>query len=207
MTPLTLKKLSCPELKALYDTELSATFPRGELKPFFSMEALLERGQYHPYGAYDQGGTLLGYALLWSGQPGGYILLDYLGVVEARRNGGLGEEILRLLGEAFSAWKGILAESDAEIDGEASPMCERRLDFYRRAGFQLLDYDIWLFGVRYWNLALPLAAPLDPQEALESHSAIYHQQFTPEQRKACVRIPLLPGEQPVMDWQALARMF
>lgn len=105
-----LRDLTLDQLRWLHATELHEAFPAEELKPFPAMEQLFRRGAYRPVGAWE-GETLVGYALLWTSPAAGYVLIDYLGVTAARRNGGLGGEILRLLQEKFQDWEGILVES------------------------------------------------------------------------------------------------
>ena len=111
-----LRDLTLDQLRWLHATELHEAFPAEELKPFPAMEQLFRRGAYHPVGAWE-GETLVGYALLWTSPAAGYVLIDYLGVAAARRNGGLGGEILRLLQEKFRDWEGILVESEAPEGG------------------------------------------------------------------------------------------
>ena len=73
-----------------YTGELCASFPACECKPLEAIRALAAEGRYELLGLYD-GAALLGYATLWSTPEWpDYVLLDYLGVTAARRNGGLG---------------------------------------------------------------------------------------------------------------------
>ena len=71
-----------------YENELCTTFPDCECKPLADILSLAEAGRYEVLGLYD-GPDLLGYAALWSAPDWpGCVLLDYLGVTAARRNGG-----------------------------------------------------------------------------------------------------------------------
>ena len=80
-----------------YTGELCASFPACECKPLEAIRALAAEGRYELLGLYD-GAALLGYATLWSTPEWpDYVLLDYLGVTAARRNGGLGGAILKML--------------------------------------------------------------------------------------------------------------
>lgn len=80
-----------------YTQELCASFPACECKPLEAIRALAAEGRYELLGLYD-GAALLGYATLWSTPEWpDYVLLDYLGVTAARRNGGLGGAILKML--------------------------------------------------------------------------------------------------------------
>ena len=94
-----------------YTQELCASFPACECKPLEAIRALAAEGRYELLGLYD-GAALLGYATLWSTPEWpDYVLLDYLGVTAARRNGGLGSVILEKVrasgknGYGFDAYK------------------------------------------------------------------------------------------------------
>lgn len=143
-----LEELTLSQLKWLHRQELREAFPRQELKPFAAMKKLVQAGAYHLVGAWE-GENLVGYALLWESPGGRYVLIDYLGVTAARRNGGLGGELLRQLRERFAARDGILVETEVPEGGAEDALRRRRMDFYRRNGFTFLDYDCVLFGVRY----------------------------------------------------------
>ena len=83
---MTLRDLTLQELHHLHRHELREAFPPEELKPFAAMKKLYRAGVYHPVGAWE-GETLVGYALLWEAPQRKYVLIDYLGVPAARRNG------------------------------------------------------------------------------------------------------------------------
>ena len=145
---MTLRDLTLQELHHLHRHELREAFPPEELKPFAAMKKLYRAGVYHPVGAWE-GETLVGYALLWEAPQRKYVLIDYLGVTAARRNGGLGAELLRLLREKFRSWDGIIVESEAPEGGQSDGIRQRRMNFYRRNGYTFLRYDCMLFGVHY----------------------------------------------------------
>ena len=65
------------------------------------------------------------------------MLLDYLGVTAARRNGGLGGAILKMLAAREAGRRTVLVEAEAERSGgpeEERPLRLRRLGFYARNG-------------------------------------------------------------------------
>ena len=78
------------------------------------------------------------YATLWSTPEWpDYVLLDYLGVTAARRNGGLGGAILKMLAAREAGRRTVLVEAEAERSGgpeEERPLRLRRLGFYARNG-------------------------------------------------------------------------
>ena len=185
---LTLRELTLEELADLHATELHEAFPPEERKPFAAMETLVRRGAYHPLGAWE-GETLVGYALLWTGPSAPYVLVDYLGVTAARRGGGIGGEILRLLRERFRGWDGILVESEAPQGGEKDALQRRRLAFYGRCGFAPMGYDCLLFGVHYRTFLLSPNGKGTEQAALAAHQALYAAQFPPDQLARYIQIP------------------
>lgn len=188
---LSLRDLSLEELLVLHQTELHEAFPAAELKPYAAMAHLCRRGAYHPIGAFE-GAALVGYAILWSSPDERYVLIDYLGVTKARRNGGLGGEILRLLAERYAALDGILVESEAPEGGETDALRRRRLGFYQRNGFTFMDYECILFSVHY---AVALCSPNErgtEAAAMAAHQSIYRSQLAPWAYDRFIQIPLDP---------------
>ena len=169
-----LRPMSRPELDIWYERELCTTFPRCECKPLADILSLAEAGRYEVLGLYD-GPELLGYAALWSAPDWpGYVLLDYLGVTAARRNGGLGGRILALLSERLAGSAVLLIEAEAADSGgpEAErPIRLRRLDFYRRHGCTPV-YKSFNCGLVCQVFVLgPAPAELERMKA--AHKAIY----------------------------------
>lgn len=188
---LTLRDLSLEELLVLHRTELHEAFPAAELKPYAAMAHLCRRGAYHPIGAFE-GAALVGYAILWSSPDERYVLIDYLGVTKARRNGGLGGEILRLLAERYAALDGILVESEAPEGGATDALRRRRLGFYQRNGFTFMDYECILFSVHY---AVALCSPNGrgtEAAAMAAHQSLYRSQLAPWAYDRFIQIPLDP---------------
>lgn len=200
---MNIRDLTREELKTVYETEMINTFPPAELKPFSSMERLLDRGCYRPLGLFEDDGTLVSYLLLWTDSSGRYALGDYLGTVAGRRNGGLGAKLLQTVFTDFPELKCILGEAEApgpEASEEENALRRRRLAFYERNGLRYLNYDCALFGVRYRCLVY---GDVSDTEALAAHKAIYAGQFPPEKLEEYIQIPLKPGEKvrAVTDWE------
>ena len=184
-----------------YENELCTTFPDCECKPLADILSLAEAGRYEVLGLYD-GPDLLGYAALWSAPDWpGCVLLDYLGVTAARRNGGLGSVILEKLRET---------EGDTVIFGESEipqyapdpAMAERRLGFYARSGAHTAGYDTEMFGVPYKTLYWA-AGDVDEAALMEEHRFVYASTFAPDKFARYVRIPFDPQAGPgkKVEWQ------
>ena len=133
-----LRPVTGGALQDWYDRELTQAFPPNECKPLADIKALMDQGRYEVWGLFD-GETLLGYATLWM-EPGdkSCILLDYLGVTAARRNGGLGSQIVRMLAERLAGKSLLLIEAERPVEGDdpaENALRRRRLAFYERCGF------------------------------------------------------------------------
>ena len=169
-----LRAVPPEELEAWYTKELCTAFPLCEQKPLSAIRELMAQGRYELLGLYD-GPLLLGYATLWScPECPGYVLLDYLGVTAARRNGGLGGRMLGLLRERCGAGMVLIVEAEAPDSGgppEERPLRERRLDFYRRHGCTPL-YLSFNSGLLCQVFVLG-EAPADLAALGKAHRAIY----------------------------------
>ena len=132
---MTLNILTPDELRAVYEIHLKEAFPPEELKPLWSMERLREEGLYDPLCLRDEAGEALGYVLLWRHTGDRYLLVDYLCVPAARRNGGIGGVLLKAMLDRYGADTVFIGESEAPTgDAAADGMILRRLGFYRRNG-------------------------------------------------------------------------
>lgn len=185
-----LRRLTDRELIPWYEQELTEAFPPNERKPFGDILALMDQGRYEVWGLFD-GDTLLGYATLWM-EPAdkSCILLDYLGVTAARRNGGLGGQIVRMLAEQLAGKSLLLIEAERPVEGDdpaENALRRRRLAFYERCGL-IPAYDMATCGMRFTTFLPELPADLAPVMAL--HRAIYGPARTD------VKVPLGPDELP-----------
>lgn len=185
-----LRQLTEGELIPWYETELTVAFPPNERKPLEDIRALIRQGRYEVWGLFD-GAALLGYATLWM-EPGDKrcILLDYLGVTAARRSGGLGGQIVRMLAEQLAGKSLLLIEAERPVAGDdpaENAIRQRRLRFYERCGF-VPAYDMATCGMRFTTFLPQLPADLAPVMAL--HKAIYGPERTD------VKVPLGPEETP-----------
>ncbi|MCI8869547.1 MAG: N-acetyltransferase [Lawsonibacter sp.] len=189
-----LKELTRAQLKSLYETEMKRAFPPQELKPLESMERMRAQGRYQPLGLWE-GEALLSYALMWLDPERPFVLLDYLGTAEGKRNRGLGGRTLELLAERYAGCRGIFGEAEAPENGppEGEPLRRRRLAFYQRSGFRYAGYDCALFGVHYRTL-IRGREDVTAAELTEAHRRIYQAHMPPNIYDRFIQIPLAPGE-------------
>ena len=197
-----LRVLTPAELKTVYETDLTESFPPAELKPLSAIEKMRDKGAYDPLVLAEDDGTMLGYILLWKHADGRYILIDYLCVPAGRRNGGIGGKLLAAARGCYPPDAVFIGESEAPTgDPEQDKMILRRLGFYARSGAKTLAYDNALFGVHYKTICWADPLP-DEAEIMRKHQEIYLQQFGQEKYDRFIQIPLHPGEavRPVTDW-------
>ncbi len=194
-----LKLMNREELTALYQNEMTADFPKAELKPLSAMLRLLDMGRYDPL-LITEGGQPLGYALLWLPEGREGALLEYLGVLRGKRNGGLGTRILALLGTRYGQLFGEAEAPDPEAPPEENNLRRRRIAFYERNGFRVLDYQCALFGVRFH--CLYRGPEPDDREVEALHRGVYAGYFSPAHFERYIQLPLKPGEavKPAPEW-------
>ena len=193
-----LKLLSKAELTDLYRQEMTADFPRSELKPLKGMLNLMDRGVYDPLLVTD-GGEAVGYAMVWLPNDREGALLEYFGVLRGKRSGGIGSRILTLLAERYGQLFGE-AEAPTSDDPAENDLRRRRIGFYERNGFRVLDYECALFGVHFNCL---YRGPETNDRAVEAmHRGVYAAWFSGSHMARYIQLPLKPGEAiiPAPEW-------
>ncbi len=193
-----LKLLNQEELTALYQNEMTVDFPRAELKPLSAMLRLMDMGRYDPLLVTD-GEKPVGYALAWLPENREGALLEYFGVLRGLRNNGLGAEILGLLMERYGQLFGE-AEAPCSDDPAENDLRRRRIAFYQRNGFRVLDYQCALFGVRF--NCLYRGPEADDRKVEAMHRGVYAGYFSPAHMERYIQLPLRPGEavHPAPEW-------
>lgn len=193
-----LTLLNKEQLTKLYNEELVFDFPKAELKPLRAMHRLMDMGQYDPL-LVSENGEALGYAMVWLPRERNGALLEYLGVLRGKRNGGLGAQILTLLAERYSQLFGE-AEAPSSDDPAENDLRRRRLGFYQRNGFRILDYECALFGVHF--NCLYRGFETDDRKVEKLHRSVYADYFTPAHMERFIQLPLRPGEEihPSLEW-------
>lgn len=194
-----LNLLNKEELTNLYKDEMMFDFPRAELKPLRAMLRLMDMGQYDPLLVTDDQGVALGYAMIWLPRARNGALLEYLGVLRGKRNGGLGSQVLPLLPARYGQLFGE-AEAPTSDDPAENDLRRRRIAFYERNGFRVLDYECALFGVHF--NCLYLGPETDDRKVEALHRSVYADYFSPEHMARYIQLPLHPGEaiQPSPAW-------
>ena len=193
-----LKLLNKEELTALYQNEIVEDFPHSELKPLKAMLRLMDLGLYDPL-LITEGGQPVGYAMMWLTKDRSGALLEYFGVLRGLRNAGQGTKILELLFQRYGQLFGE-AEAPCSHDPDINELRQRRLAFYERNGFRVLDYQCALFGVRFHCLYRGPETGDRKVEAL--HRGVYAGYFSPAHMERYIQLPLKPDEavKPAPEW-------
>jgi len=193
-----LKLLNKEELTLLYKKDLVRDFPRAELKPLKGMLRLMDQDRYAPLQITDRG-EHVGYAMVWLPPEGSGALLEYLAVSPDLRNSGYGARILALLMERYGQ---VFGEVEAPVspDPAENALRQRRIGFYERCGFRLLDYDCALFGVHF--KCMYQGPETDDRKVEALHRSVYASYFSPAHMERYIQLPLHPGEaiHPAPEW-------
>ncbi len=193
MTGGEIRLLDAAALRRVYREHVKADFPPAERKPLAMIERQVRTGQYDTLGLF-QGEELLAYAFLWRDKEGHCALLDYLAVCRGGRGQGTGSAFLEQLKAHYGSFDGLLVEAEAEdpqAGAEDNALRRRRIDFYRRCGFRILDYRARLFGVTYSMLASGTLTAADALAAHRRHYRLDEPGFNP--LRAMAEIPCSSG--------------
>ena len=162
------------------------------------MLRLMDMGRYDPL-LITQDGQAVGYAMLWLAGDRSGALLEYFGVLRGLRSAGQGSRILSMLSGRYGQLFGE-AEAPCSHDPDINELRQRRIAFYERNGFRVLDYQCALFGVRFNCLYRGPEGDDRKVEAL--HRGIYAQYFSPAHMERYIQLPLRPDEavKPAPEW-------
>ncbi|MDE6281385.1 MAG: GNAT family N-acetyltransferase [Oscillospiraceae bacterium] len=187
-----LRLLNKDELTALYQNEMTVDFPRAELKPLAAMLRLMDMGCYEPL-LVTENGKPVGYAIVWLSEHREGALLEYFGVLRGLRNSGLGTKILALLMERYGQIFGEAEAPGPDASPEENALRRRRIAFYERNGFRVLDYECALFGVQF--NCLYQGPETDDRRVEAMHRGVYAGYFSPAHMERYIQLPLRPGEE------------
>lgn len=191
MTGGEIRLLDAAALRRVYRDHVKADFPPAERKPLAMIERQVRTGQYDTLGLF-RGEALLAYAFLWRDKEGHCALLDYLAVCRGGRGQGTGSAFMEQLKAHYGGFDGLLVEAEAEdpqAGEEQNTLRRRRIDFYRRCGFRMLDYKARLFGVTYAMLASGTLTDADALAAHRRHYRLDEPGFNPLRAMAEIPCP------------------
>ena len=162
--------LTAKEYPRWYHDQLSEAFVPQERKPLPDILRLLEEGRYEVWGLFDED-ELLSYAALWKNATIPLVLLDYLGTTRARRNEGLGSDMLSRLEQLG---RPLVAEAEFPVPGGSdaeNALRLRRIQFYIRNGFTPA-YIMSTCGMVWQALLCGTVEPLE--NIMAQHLSLIH---------------------------------
>lgn len=182
-----LRHLAPSELDWIYP-KLFSLFPKEEIKPKAFIEAMLERGEYALYG-YETEGEIKALALIFTKTSPA--LLDYFLVFESAQGQGLGSQFLALLEKEERLLGGLIVEAEAlsyAKDEKSLKKRNRRLNFYKRLGYQETPLMPTIFGTTY-TLLVSSQVSIAPEELKAIYQKIYQTMVPSHLHKENILIP------------------
>jgi GNAT superfamily N-acetyltransferase len=163
MTAYYIRYMEVNEINGFYK-RIEEDFPPEEHAPYrvFYRQILgdIQEGLVFGEGAQD-----MAYSVCADNHTNGYVLISLLAVFQEFRGQGIGSAFLKALRVMYARKQAIIVEVErpelAETEKERD-LCRRRIDFYEKAGFYLIqgiNYLIW--DVPMHLMALPLNSSIE----------------------------------------------
>ncbi len=141
-----IRMIDPKKLKSIYKI-MKKDFPSGEYPPYRVLRRQIKEGVQRGYLFLVDKKTAA-YAICAAHPRGGCVLVSYLAVMDGMRERGIGSAFLR---EIKSIYRGenLFVEVERPQDArtqEENASRERRIKFYRKAGFEMardIRYSIW----------------------------------------------------------------
>lgn len=154
------RTMNLAEARAAYTGRGQHDFPPNELKPFSTIEKLMNSGCYECCGFYEkESDALCTYAFMLADLETNMLLLDYFAVCEEVREKGYGSAAIGLLKEDYTEWDGMIFEvEDDDTAGteEEKLIRQRRIAFYERNGVVMTKQRSRAFGVDFKLMVMNL---------------------------------------------------
>jgi len=149
-----IRKLEIEEVKNLYREHIKKDFPKNERPPSFVIKNNLKNNIQEGF-IYVKDDTELGYATIYLSEES--ILISLFGVFEGSRGKGIGTNFIKEICDHYDTKKSIFVEvekPELAKSEEGKKVSERRISFYKKAGFSLYkDIDYTIFGVPMYLMA------------------------------------------------------
>lgn len=158
-------------LRRLYEQE----FPKSEKKPFALMLKKRDEGSMELMTVEDETGEFLGLVIMIL--HGRIALLDYFAISPGARGNGTGTKVLEALKTRYEGKRLLLEIEDPDEPADNTAERLRRQEFYLRNGMQIMDYKVWLFGVKL------LVLTFGGKVSFEEYHEIFGAVFSPEAEK------------------------
>ena len=132
---LRVREASSKEVGRWYSA-LETDFDERELLPIGAIRRAVRRGeQEFLLFEEEESGLTVGYALVFTRNVYGYVLLKYFGIFPWYREHGIGIQAMRLLNKRYAERQGILAELTVFDDSEDDAYLKKLRRFFQRFGY------------------------------------------------------------------------
>lgn len=151
MEDIKLKDIGIEEFKKDVYSYYLDIFPEDERKPIELLHSCYEN-HYTRIIEIVYKNEIIGFMILNKVKNKGYAVLDYLAILPQYRNNKLGTKALEILLEQEKENSGIFIEIEKVglgKDAKENLLREKRKQFYEKAGFKKLNFDLFLFDVIY----------------------------------------------------------
>ena len=195
-----LKEIDFEKFKTLYQEHIINDFPENErpgLKGF--QIRIVEKGEQ--VFIFEEEGIEKGYIILKTIEN--YIFVSFLAIFKEQRGSGLGSKLLKELLEKYKEKKRIILEvedPDFAKDKEEEQLRKRRINFYKRAGFKLIEnLEAEVFKVHYKIMIFHPKEQINSKEEIKSIYEKYYNQILKEKYRKNLKIMILGPEKKIMD--------
>ena len=156
-----ISPMSEEQFEEIYDI-LSSSLPQSEMRKKESQKALLQNASYKILSAYESS-EIIGFMAIWDLDS--FDFIEHFAVKKYFRGNGLGGKII----DHFlkNCKKPVILEVEPP---ESTPEAERRIEFYKRHGFNFNPYE-------YFQPPLQDEYPLIPLKIMSYPTALKHDEF------------------------------
>ncbi len=160
MSKYNIRRMELDELKAFYE-RIVRDFAQGEYSPYPIIYQHLQDGLQKAL-IFCEGEKDIAYSVCTDNHENNYVLISLLAVFKEYRGQGIGSAFMKRLRLMYQDKQVLLVEVErpdrakTPVEGDSR---KRRIEFYERAGFYLIegvDYSIW--DIPMHLMALPLVA-------------------------------------------------
>lgn len=155
-----IRRMELDELRAFYE-RIERDFAQGEYPPYAILYQHLQNDLQKAL-VLCEGEQDIAYSICTDNHDNSYVLVSLLAVFKGYRDQGIGSDFLKRLRLRYKDKRALLVEverPDQAKSHEEGHSRRRRIEFYEKAGFYLIegvDYTIW--DIPMHLMALPLLA-------------------------------------------------
>ena len=148
-----LNQINLKEFKNLYRKHIIKDFPRGERSSLNNFKKRIINKNEEVF-MFLEDGIEKAYIII-ANLDNNYILISYLAVFEKYRGEGIGTKLLEEIKEKFKNKNGIIIEVESpneEIPEKDKNIRQRRIKFYKKSNYEILENTKILFGNNLFNI-------------------------------------------------------